>query len=74
MNEKLAAEKQIREAMARFLGELASASPAQWQFRPSPTQWSMADVAEHVASPIATSTRGSRSASSRARSRVGRSA
>lgn len=49
MNEKPAAEQQIREAMARFLGELAPASPAQWQFRPSPTQWSMADVAEHVA-------------------------
>ncbi len=48
MNEKIAAEK-LRETAARFRAELARASLAQWQFRPSASHWSMAEVTEHVA-------------------------
>lgn len=49
MDEKILAETQLREATTRFLAECAHVTDAQWQFHPSPTQWSMADVTEHVA-------------------------
>jgi hypothetical protein len=49
MNETLAAKAQLEEATSRFLAAFAHATDRQWQFRPSPSQWSMADVTEHVA-------------------------
>jgi len=39
----------MRKASERFLAEGATASAAQWTFRPAPGQWSMAEVTEHVA-------------------------
>ena len=49
MNGKVAAKAQVREATERFVAECARATDGQWLFRPTPTQWSMAHVTEHVA-------------------------
>jgi uncharacterized damage-inducible protein DinB len=34
---------------ARFLKSIEGLSEAQWKFKPSPTTWSIAEVAEHIA-------------------------
>ena len=49
MTTNAAAQTLIREATERFLNECAHASASQWLFRPTPTHWSMAHIAEHVA-------------------------
>ena len=38
----------LTAAAARFEKQCASATSAQWAFRPKPGAWSMGDVAEHV--------------------------
>lgn len=48
MDDKRAAESEIRSANDRFIATCAAATDAQWTFRPS-SGWSMAEVAEHVA-------------------------
>jgi len=48
MEDRRQAASQIEDAARRFLAEIAQATDVQWRFRPSPMQWSMADVTEHV--------------------------
>jgi len=41
--------EQLREATERMLAELTRVTDAQWSIRTAPDQWSVAQVAEHVA-------------------------
>jgi hypothetical protein len=49
MTTKAEALPLIRDASERLLADCAGASDVQWVFRPTPTQWSMAQITEHVA-------------------------
>ena len=39
----------LEETRNRFLKSIDGLSEAQWKFKPSPTTWSIAEVAEHIA-------------------------
>lgn len=39
----------LEETRAKFLKSIDGLTEAQWQFKPSPTTWSIAEVAEHIA-------------------------
>ena len=39
----------LQETRTRFLKSIEGVSEAQWKFKPSPTVWSIAEVAEHIA-------------------------
>lgn len=39
----------LEETRAKFLKSIEGVSDAQWTFKPSPTAWSIAEVAEHIA-------------------------
>ena len=39
----------LEETRANFLKSIEGVSEAQWKFKPSPTVWSIAEVAEHIA-------------------------
>lgn len=47
--ERSAAVKYLEETRAAFLKSIAGVSEAQWKFKASPTSWSIAEVAEHIA-------------------------
>ncbi|MBA2259189.1 MAG: DinB family protein [Acidobacteria bacterium] len=39
----------LEETRAKFLKSIEGVSDAQWTFKPTPTAWSIAEVAEHIA-------------------------
>lgn len=39
----------LEETRAKFLKSIDGLTEAQWKFKPSPTTWSIAEVAEHIA-------------------------
>jgi uncharacterized damage-inducible protein DinB len=39
----------LEETRAKFLKSIEGVTDAQWKFKPSPTGWSIAEVAEHIA-------------------------
>ena len=39
----------LKKTSAAFIAATHGLSPAQWNFKPSPTRWSVAEVAEHIA-------------------------
>jgi uncharacterized damage-inducible protein DinB len=39
----------LEETRAKFLKSIEGLTEAQWTFKPSPTTWSIAEVAEHIA-------------------------
>lgn len=39
----------LEETRAKFLKSIEGVTEAQWTFKPSPTTWSIAEVAEHIA-------------------------
>src|SRR5919106_1077532 len=39
----------LEETRSKFLKSIEGVSDAQWKFKPSPTVWSIAEVAEHIA-------------------------
>lgn len=41
-------ESELQASRTLFLDAIAGLSPAQWTFKPGPTRWSIAEVAEHV--------------------------
>ena len=44
-----AAVRYLEETREAFLKSIASVSDAQWTYKPAPTTWSIAEVAEHIA-------------------------
>ena len=44
-----AAAKYLEDTRAAFLKSIEGVTEAQWAFKPSPTTWSIAEVAEHIA-------------------------
>lgn len=49
MNAPMGAIRDIRRAADRFIAEAEAETLDQWLFRPEPSAWSMAHIAEHVA-------------------------
>src|SRR3954466_1241828 len=48
-SEREAAVKQFERTRALFLDSIKGLTPAQWNFKPAPERWSVAEVAEHIA-------------------------
>ncbi len=47
--DRVAAMSYMHATRKQFLDSLASVSQAQWEYKPSPQVWSIAEVAEHIA-------------------------
>ncbi|HYC87785.1 MAG TPA: DinB family protein [Thermoanaerobaculia bacterium] len=47
-NDKAALVAQLQRTEARFLKSIDGLSEAQWNFKPAPDRWSIAECAEHV--------------------------
>jgi hypothetical protein len=41
--------RELEESNQHFLAAINGLSEAQWRFKPAPTRWSIAEVAEHLA-------------------------
>jgi hypothetical protein len=47
--DRAAAVKYLEETRQAFLKSIENVTPAQWTFKASPTSWSIAETAEHIA-------------------------